>query len=159
MALVKNQNSYATVAEADAYFADRLDVDAWNTANETQKAQALVTATTILDSMSWSGSAVSVTQPLAFPREGSYFDPRIGSIVELSAQPAQKRLLTGLYEMAYHLLNNDGLTDSTGSVVDLDLEGLSLKSISNPETVPGIVRRLIRPILLNASSRTWWRAN
>ena len=38
MALTKGANSYATVAEADVYFADRLDVAAWTAADETQKA-------------------------------------------------------------------------------------------------------------------------
>ena len=48
MALVKGVNSYATVAEADAYFLNRLDVAAWNDADETQKYQSLITATSFL---------------------------------------------------------------------------------------------------------------
>lgn len=159
MALAKNQNSYATVAEADSYFADRLDVDAWTSASETQKAQALVTATTVLDSMSWTGTAVSDTQPLAFPRDGTYFDPRLGYAVDLLSQAAQKRLLTATYELSYHLLNNDGLTDNTGGVEDLQIGEITLKSVSNPALLPAIVKRIVKPMLVNANSNIWWRAN
>ena len=159
MALVKNENSYATVAEADTYFADRLDVDAWTSASELQKAQAIVTATTVLDSMSWSGIAVSDTQPLAFPRSGTYFDPRLGFAVDLLSQSAHKRLLTALYELAYHLLNNDGLVDNTGDVKELLIEGVSLRGISNPALLPSMVKRTIKPMLVNAGANTWWRAN
>ena len=42
MALVKGINSYATVLEADTYFADRIDVAAWTGGSSDQKGQALV---------------------------------------------------------------------------------------------------------------------
>ena len=159
MALAKNQNSYATVIEADEYFADRLDVDAWTSAGEPQRAQALITATTILDSLSWAGTAVSETQSLAFPRNGTYFDPRLGYTTNLDSQASQKRLITATFELAYHLLNNDGLTDNTGSIEDLLIEGISLRNISNPSLLPAIVKRTIKPMLINSGSSTWWRAN
>ena len=82
MALIKGTNSYRTVEEADAYFEDRLDAAAWTSASDELKGQALVTATAILDNMNWNGYAVSESQSLAFPRIGSYFDPRKG--VEVS---------------------------------------------------------------------------
>lgn len=159
MALVKNTNSYATVVEADAYFADRLDVDAWVTAPDTQRAQALVTATALLDSLNWAGIAVSDSQPLAFPRSGTYFDPRVGSDVSLTSAAATQRLSTALFELAYHLLNNDGLLDDTGAVNSIDIGNISLKSVQTPNMMPSVVQRLIKPLQVNLGSRSWWRAN
>jgi hypothetical protein len=157
MALVKGTNSYVTVAEADTAFADRLDVAAWTSADPTTKAQALVTATAILDDLNWTGVAISVDQPLAFPRSGYYFDPRIGNSISIEDVP--QRILTATRELAYHLINNDGLLDDTGSVKDLQVGSISLTSVTPPELMPASVKRLIKPLLLNAGSRGWWRAN
>lgn len=39
MALEKDVNSFVSLAEAEAYFENRLDVDAWTSATEPQKAK------------------------------------------------------------------------------------------------------------------------
>ena len=49
MALVLGVNSYATVAEANEYFMDRIDVAAWTSADDTMKGQAIVTASQLID--------------------------------------------------------------------------------------------------------------
>jgi hypothetical protein len=158
MALSKGTNSYATVAEADSYFEDRLDVAAWTSASAEQKAQALTTATAYLDSLEWLGSVVSSSQALAFPRTGSYFDPRLGLNVTLTSS-IPERVVKATFELAYHLLNNDGLFDDTGSVVNLQIASIHLGKIQATNKISGTVRRLIQPLLLNKGSRTWWRAN
>lgn len=157
MALVKNSNSYATTAEAASYFENRLDVAAWTEAAEAQRAQALVTATQALDEMAWTGIAASDSQLLAFPRIGSYFDPRLGFSVDLSGVPA--RILTATYELAYHLLNNDGLLDETGSVNNLQIGSISLQAVKAPSMVPPLVKRIIKPLLVNQGSNAWYRSN
>jgi hypothetical protein len=157
MALTKGTNSYVTVAEADAYFEDRLDAAAWDEATEAQKPQALVTATRILDDLKWTGVAVSVDQSLAFPRSGCYFDPRVGSSVEMS--PTPKRIEVATCELAYHLLNNDGLLDDTGSVDSLSAGPINLNNIVGAQKIPDFVRRHINPLLVNRGARSWWRAN
>jgi hypothetical protein len=173
MALVKDQNSYATVEEADAYFENRIDVAAWTDALPTQKEQALVTATSIIDSMQWTGYVVSETQPLAFPRVGTYFDPRIGYVVELPPG-VPPRIVQATYETAYHLLNNDGLLDNTGTVEDLTVGSITLTKIVNPTALPSAANRLVQPLLVtgvggpggnssgiggDGTNRMWWRAN
>jgi len=158
MALSKNVNSYVTVAEADSYFLDRLDVAAWTNATDTEKAQALVTATAMLDDMNWTGFAVSDAQYLAFPRSGSYFDPRVGLEVLLT-EAIPTRISTATYELAYHLLNNDGLLDDTGSVEALNIGSISLQKVKSASRVPAVVKRLIKPLLTNNGVSTWWRAN
>jgi|APGre2960657404_1045060.scaffolds.fasta_scaffold03057_4 hypothetical protein len=159
MALAKGTNSYATVSEADSYFGDRLDVAAWTSASEQDKGKALVTATLILDGLDWMGVAVSETQALAFPRNVAYFDPRIGTEITVGGTTVPARVINGTYELAYHLLNNDGLLDDTGIVTDLQIGTISLKTIIAPSKIPFNVQRLIKPLLNNVAANAWWRAN
>ena len=159
MALAKGINSYVTVEEADAYFADRLDVAAWVDANATQKAQALVTATSVLDEQLWTGTAISESQPLAFPRAGVYFDTKLGFAVVLDAVAVPDRIVRATFDQAYHMLNNDGLLDDTGSVTDLNISSISLSSVIAPNLISKGVKRLISPLLASAGSTMWWRAN
>jgi len=158
MALAKGTNSYGTVAEADSYFEDRLDRAAWTNADDDQKAQALVTATSTLDDMSWTGVAVSESQYLAFPRSGSYFDPRIGTEVTLDESEVPTRIVNATFEMAYHYLNNDGLLDNVGSVTDIEVGRITLKNIVKPSSMPSHIQKHITPLLVNGASNTWWRA-
>lgn len=159
MALAKGTNSYATVSEADSYFEDRLDVAAWTTAAATQKAQALVTATRLLDNLNWIGIAVSDSQTLAFPRTGIYFDPRLGMDIVLDELYVPNRIITATYELAYHFLNNDGLLDDTGTVENISLGSISLTNVNNANKLPSHVKRMIKPLQENSGSNFWWRAN
>lgn len=159
MALAKGTNSYATVDEADTYFETRIDVAAWTAATDDQKAAALVTATGLLDDLNWSGTASSDSQALCFPRELEYFDPRKGYDVYLDGSEVPNRVVVATYELAYHLLNNDGLLDDTGSVKDLTLGSIQLSNVNGPSKIPDVVRRHIQPLLCNTGSNAWWRAN
>jgi hypothetical protein len=159
MALVKNVNSYATVEEANTYFADRIDVAAWTNAVPDQRAQALVTATGLLDALDWIGYAVSDSQSLAFPRFGVYFDPRLGKEVILSETTVPDRVLKAVYELSYHLLNNDGLLDDTGSVKDLSVGSIKLTLVKSANKLPVVVRNLVKPLRVNGGLNLWWRAN
>jgi hypothetical protein len=157
MALVKGTNSYVDVAEADLYFADRLDVTTWTNETALRKSQALITATSTLDELLWVGSAVSETQPLAFPRNGKYFNPKTNINTEI-AGVIPSSILVATFELAYHLLNNANLRDDVGSVINLAVSGISLSVIRAPSRVPTSVKRIIKPLLLN-NTNTWWRAN
>ena len=158
MALLKDTNSYATVIEADAYFEDRLDVAAWDSAEEDKKSQALVTATAYLNTVVWIGYAISESQPLAFPRVGAYFDPRVGYNIVLP-DTVPLRIIEATYELAYHFLNNDGILDDTGTVTDLTVGQISLKIRTNPSVIPNTVNKIITPLLGNSNKNAWWRAN
>lgn len=157
MALTKGVNSYVSLAEANSYFEDRIDVAAWSEASDTQKSQALVTAASILEILDWAGTAVSDLQALAFPREGSYFDPRLGYPVDFTST-IPDRVIKAQYELAYHLLNNDGLLDDSGGVDNLTIGPIQLTQIKSPSHLPAIVYRQIKP-LLSVGRRFWWRAN
>ena len=158
MALNKGTNSHATVAEGDAYFADRLDADEWTSATEEMKGQALVTATSIFEYLNWAGVAVSESQDLAFPRVGSYFDPRVGTEVEFGSTTPD-RIIRATFELAFHFLSNDGILDDTGRAVDVVVGPIKLNQVFSPNLIPSHVKRLINPMLVNAGSNIWWRAN
>jgi hypothetical protein len=157
MALVKGVNSYATVAEADAYFGDRLDADAWTAASDERKAQALVTATSLLDGLSWQSTVVSESQDLAHPRVGEYLDPKLGLYVSMAT--VVKRVINACFEWALHLLTNVGVLDETGGIDSLGVTGINLTKIRATPRMPETVRSLVRPLLVNLGSRAWWRAN
>jgi len=159
MSLVKGTNSYSTVSEADLYFEDRLDAAAWTSAGNDLKGQALITATRMLDNMRWVGVASSETQKLAFPRTGEYFDPRLGIDVALDEDEVPERVVNATYEIAYHLLNNDGLLDETGSALSIEVGRIKLDRVRKPSGTPSFAKSLVKPLLLNEGSTTWWRAN
>ncbi len=160
MALSKGVNSYGTVAEADAYFEDRLDVAAWTVAVEAEKAKALVTATSMIDGLEYIGVAVSESQALTFPKTGEcYFDPRLSMAVSLSADTVPNRVIKATFEQAYHLLNNDGLLDDTGSVKSLNIGGVELSEIRATPRLSAVVSKLLKPLLLRQTNRMVWRAN
>lgn len=156
MALVKGVNSWGSMEEAEAYFEDRLDAAAWDEALEPERSKALVTATTVLDSLNWAGRSTLVDQYTAFPRELSYFDPRLGRSVFVQGMP--KRALDAWCEMAYHLLNNDGLLDDTGSLTNLEIASVKLIDLTSAKLIPDVVVRLITPLLKPATPIPVWRA-
>jgi len=158
MALLKGVNSYATLAEAELYFENRLNATAWEAADDTGKSKALIMATMMLDTLDWSGVASDSSQNLAFPRDVEYFDPRLG--VTISGVTTPNRILVATFEQAIHLLNNDDLLDNTGLIKDLTVGSVSLHTIRPASKIPSLVKRQIAPLLSNSNlSTSWWRAN
>jgi len=159
MALIKGVNAYATVDEAEAYFANRLGVPNWIAADAPSKAQALCTAALLLEEQKWTGTAISETQPLAFPRAGQYFDPRLGTWLSFEDDVVPTRVVNASIEIANHLLSNDGVLDDSGSVLNLSVSTIQLNTIKSAPQIPQIAARMIKPLLINAGSNSWWRAN
>ena len=74
--------SYASVAQADTYFANR-GITIWAPLQIAEKEQALRRATDFMSSYAWAGSRVNATQALDWPRSGLYvngFDVAMTSI-------------------------------------------------------------------------------
>jgi hypothetical protein len=158
MALELNVNSYVELDEATTYFENRVDVAAWDEASEEMREKSLVSATLLLDTYEWIGYVVSESQPLAFPRTGEYYyDPRKGYEVFLEGTP--QAIKTAIYEIAYHLLNNDGLLDDTGGVDSISLGPIQLNKLSTPSKIPAWIYRTLRPLLARGGRREWFRAN
>jgi hypothetical protein len=159
MALTKGTNSYATVLEADSYFEDKLGGEDWIDLEDSVKSQALITATSLLDDKSWIGIIADSSQSLAWPRIGSFFDPKLGYVVALDSTEVPTRIITALYELALHLSANTDVLSSSSSVTDIEVGPIKLKQIQSISVTPTTVTRTVKPLLLNQGSRTWWRAN
>lgn len=160
MALTKGINVYVddALAAADAYFLQHVSADKWGAFADNEKSNFLVTGTAILDSKAYTGVAANPDQLLAFPRTGEYFDVRLGSVVTLDGITYPTRIVHASFEMALHLGYNPDLLIESGSVQSLDIKGIALTDIRAPELLPGVVRRLIQP-LLETSQQVVWRAN
>lgn len=172
--LTVGTNSYLTVDEANAYFADRVDAAAWTSADVPLKEQALVTASRMLNELIWVGVASADTQKLAFPRIGEYLEPILGKVVQLDSAVVPDRIKAATCEQAYQLLNNDGLLDDTGTVSKLkvdviELEGLDSSAAQAPR-FSSTAESYYYPLTADgcdslmrkysgSGNNTWWRAN
>jgi hypothetical protein len=61
--------AYATIAEGDTYFSERLNADAWDDASDSDKTKGLAQATKIIDQLNYRGEKASSTQDNQFPRD------------------------------------------------------------------------------------------
>ncbi len=143
-------NSYATVAEAQAYFDERLHPDDWDNAatpgdNQTR---ALIEATRRIDLERFEGTRVDRDQALKWPRfEADDFD---GWVYESNLIPDIVKRAT--YEMAIALLGA-----SSDPLAEGGLEGFKRVKVGPIEVepnleesaieLPDVVLRLLAPVL------------
>lgn len=157
MTLEIGVNSYRTVEEASTYFETRLDASAWVEASEPRKIAALATAARLMNDFKWSGYVVNLEQPLAFPRQVRYFDPRLGTNV-LAGNSVPSRVKDAQCEMALHLLTNENLLDDAGSVQSIEVGPIGLTKIRSAELMSPAVKAILSP-LLKRDSYSVWRHN
>lgn len=166
-ALAANANSFATLAEAEQYFSDRLHSDAWTAATADQKAQALLWATKILDTrVAWKGSKSTQGQALNWPR--AYVeDPNYAIMPPATAYSLSKFYLDSdtvpqvikqaQCELALSLLSEDITqdADTTGlSSITVGSISLGINSADKKRVLPRPVRDLIAPYGTSIDSRT-----
>ncbi len=132
-----NANTYATLAEANAYHTARLHNEEWTAAAVTDdtKNAALLWATRTLDDMfQWVGRKQSKEQALDWPRYGVYDDENY--YVDQLTIP--KRLKEAQSELAFLLIKQDrtsaqdggGLKSLTVDVISLEFDSMDrLKAI------------------------------
>jgi len=68
-------SNYATPAEAQAYFDNRLHTDPWDDANLSERNASLAMATEIIDRLNYKGSKTSDDQVNQFPRDADTLVP------------------------------------------------------------------------------------
>lgn len=164
MALLKGTNSYATVDEANSYFADRIDSAEWDEATSENKAKALITASTLVDSHTFIGSAVDPDN-LAWPRNGvMYFDPKAGAYRTVTNTEVPKRVVCACFEQALHLIANEDLLTVMPQTFERIKVGPIELADSNTggsvERSPRMVLDFLKPLLQAAAQgNSWWRAN
>lgn len=97
--------SYATLEEADTYFAAAIHAANWSAASTATKQQALITATRMFDRTCWLGDPTDTgSQALAWPRTG---------ISDVDSLTIPENVINGFYELALSLV--DGSTVQTNS--------------------------------------------
>lgn len=139
--------TYATRAEADAYYAARGN-DAWATLTDPQKDSALVLATDYIEAtylQAWQGNRVSSIQELSWPRYGVYVD---GFQVDSTTVPAA--VVKATIEMAGRAAAGEPLiTDQAQRVTKekVDVLEVTYSEASSPELRYPYVNRLLSPYL------------
>jgi len=129
-------NSYADVADGDAYHAGHLYASAWTGATADQKAVALVMASRLIDAEYQFGGTRSVaTQSLQWPREDCP-DPDAGDMVAETMVP--KAVVEAACELARELI----ITDRTAAPA-----GEGLKYYNNAGVQTGYDKSDTRPII------------
>lgn len=148
---LSNSNSYASVAQADSYFADRGNAD-WAALDTTAKQQALIKATDFLEATyrsAWKGFRVSSTQALSWPRVEVVADgfPIPSSIVPLP-------VVYSCAELAIRSTTTTLLADQGQQVKreKVDVLEVEYQDYSDPTERYPAVNRLLLPFLLSASA-------
>ena len=166
MAVVKGTNSYASLAEAEAYFAERIDTEAWDTATAPDKEKALITATRLIDDKyEFVGMVAATEQPLSWPRMGvAYRDGQRGTWEQPGATVVPSRVTRATLEQAIHLLLNENLLDSSNQTFEkIQIGSIKLEdSASDFKAAPimaSMVATLLKPLLVSGGSNMWWRSN
>lgn len=138
-------NSYITVAEADAYFANTLRKDSWMAVSS--KEAALCDATSYLDVFDWLGSKSVNEQSLAHPRSG------LGGY---SSDDIAKPIKDAACELALYLVeNSDSFTEKdTTTMVKVAVIQIEkkLKEFGSYSSLPLRVKRLIGQFLAKKSN-------
>ena len=107
-----NANSYANVADADAYHADHLYATTWTSATTTNKEKALAMATRFIDqSFQFNGLKLKPTQSLQWPRVRAD-DPDIGLDFPSDALPPD--LVRACCELAREVILVDRSKERAG---------------------------------------------
>lgn len=121
-----SSNSYITVADATTYFDNRLDASDWTAATADNKAAALITATSWLDTLEFYGDRSATTQALKWPRTDITCDG-----VEATAAFIPREIKDATCEAALALLRNPtmlrGVVTAPGSYDEVTLGDLSVK--------------------------------
>lgn len=114
MALTEGVNSYGSRVDANTYFSDSLRSTTWAGYTNSQKDQALVEATRVLERQPWLGEKEVSTQDLQFPRTG--LTDRLGNSIDAST--SLEIIKEAQYEYAIALLQDVTLLnnkDATGN--------------------------------------------
>ena len=131
-----NANSYADVADGDAYHAGHLYASAWTATSADQKGVALVMASRLMDAeYQFGGTRAVVSQALQWPREDCP-DPDAGDMVAETIVP--KAVVEAACELARELL----ITDRTAAPA-----GEGLKYYNNSGVQTGYDKTDTRPII------------
>lgn len=130
MPIIVGTNSYVTIAEADAYLVDSARAGAWAFLSPQQKTAALITATRVMETITWQGQKTNPAQALAWPRAGVI--DRYGNAVDSSVVPTDVK--NGQIELAFEVSQDPTLVtkESSGSNIESVKAGSAAVSFFRP---------------------------
>lgn len=145
-------NSYATVAEGNAYFDERVQASNWTGESDADvKERALIMATRRVDQLSFEGAKSTDTQALKWPRINAFDES--GYEYDTDAVPTLVKHAT--FEIALKILNDNA--DSTDPLADSGLEqfdrakvgplDVEINHTRSSTALPDNVTRILRPVL------------
>lgn len=146
-----NSNSFASVAEADAYFSDR-GVSAWAALTTDIKQVSLIKATDYLEatySQAWIGDKASLIQALSFPRLNMVAD---GFFLPSNEVPA--KVIAATIEMALRASSGEVLiSDQSQQIVKekVDVIETTYSEFSDPAQRYPFVNKLLSGLLRTIS--------
>lgn len=91
-------NAYIGLTEANQYFTDRDNSDSWTAASESQKTQAIIEATRLIDSFRFQHTKLKYWQRLEFPRIKA--DVYSGSVDSATSNTITDSDIAGVIQMA-----------------------------------------------------------
>ena len=147
-------NSYVTLDEANAYFADRMHASSWVAA--TDKDQLLVTSSQMLDwYINWKGDKYTVAQSMQWPREGAIRPD--GTVIDEDVLPPEIKI--AVYELAITCIDADRLADDPlAGIGQLRAASLMIKAgaekpnQTNANPVPTQIYRILSDLYNQGSS-------
>jgi hypothetical protein len=144
-----NANSYANVADGDAYHDGHLYATAWTAASEDNKAVALVMASRVLDAeYQFSGTKAKDGQALQWPRMDCR-DPNTGDAVPENQVP--KAVMEATCELARELLVADRTAAPPGEGQKYYNNGSVQTGYDKTDTRP-IIPKLVQTMLAKFGS-------
>lgn len=144
-------DSWGTLAEADAYHANRLFNPEWGSASDATKETALKWACTLLNLLSWLGVRTEATQSQAQPRYG--LKDRDGFYI--SSDTIHQEMKNASFEYAWILIKGDTTKESetTGiSKIKVAVVEIQIDKSDQKKKVPNNVLDFIRPWLKNVNT-------
>jgi Putative DnaT-like ssDNA binding protein len=154
-----SSNSYVTLAEANAYFTDRIDSttngdwtndDAGVARTDAAKSAALVTATRRIDEESFLGVKVSTTQALKWPRVSVYDEDGF----PFATDSIPERVKQATYMVALELLRTDFIKENyLNNFSFLATGSIQMKQFTQQSAgrLPSEATRLLRMVLSSGS--------
>lgn len=140
-------DSYATLAEGDAYFDAHLYSTGWTATLDPAQERALKTATRLLDSyFKWLGIRTYSDQALGFPRIGLFRDTTIA--VDSTTIPPEIRNAT--IEFAQWLIANNPYAENeivVQGITEIKVGSIQLKfkDVIEGRVIPDFIKLLIPP--------------
>ncbi len=148
-------NSYVTVAEAEAYFGDRIHAEGWVGLSVNDKPKALVTASLQLDWYArWKGSKATTTQSMGFPRIGLLLPD--GTEYDSTVVPPEVK--KAVFELALSSVDTDRTSDSDmAGLSEIKAGSVQLKADdglynTKPKVIPNKIWKIINDFTIRASS-------